>query len=312
MRSVAMDRTAMLRDLLKRPGILVTPGAYDCLSARLIELAGFEMVAVSGAGLTASLLGTPDLGLLTMTEVADQLRRIVDSVDVPVFADGESGFGGVLNVMRTVRSLESAGVAGLFLEDQTENRRCGHFSGKGVVSTETMVAKIRAAIKARQNPEFLIMARTDARGSEGLSAAIARARAYAEAGAESLFVEAPESTDELIEVAESLADLGLPLQANMAEGGRTPLHSAAELESMGYKFAHFPGSCQKVALKAMASFLADLRRQGSIGEYYPSKMATLDERSQILGLDRYLAVERALSEVPTTSLATRRVGDAGG
>lgn len=295
-----MNAPAKLRELLRRPGILVTPGAYDCLSARLIEAAGFEIVAVTGAGVTASALGVPDLGLLTMTEVADRVRAIVNAVSVPVFADCENGFGGPLNVMRTVQTFEQAGVGGLFIEDQPQSRRCGHFTGKAVIPVEEMVTKIRAAVNARENPDLLIMARTDARAIEGLTGALERARAYAEAGADSLFVEAPTTKEELAEVAESLADLGLPLKANMAEGGKTPMCSAEELEQMGYKFAHFPGGCQKVALKAMQGFLTTLRETGSIGDYYPGKMASLDERSDLLGLPRFLEVEQTLLKETTT------------
>lgn len=289
-----MNAPRRLRELLERPSIVVTPGVYDCLSAKLVEAAGFEAVAVTGAGVTASVLGTPDLGLLTMTEMAGRVAAIVDAVTVPVFADCENGYGGPANVMRTTQVFERAGVAGFFIEDQPQSRRCGHFTGKQVVPRAEMVVKIRAAVKARENPELMIMARTDARSVEGLESALTRARAYAEAGADALFVEAPESKDELAEVAERLADLGLPLKANMAEGGKTPLASAAELEAMGYAFAHFPGACQKVALKAMQSFLADLRQSGSIEGWYPERMASLDERSALLGLQEYLDVEQEL------------------
>lgn len=289
-----MNGPRRLRELLEQPGIIVTPGVYDCLSARLVEAAGFDVVAVTGAGVAASALGAPDLGLLTMTEMAQRVSAIVDAVDLPVFADCENGYGGPANVMRTTQLFERAGVAGFFLEDQPQSRRCGHFTGKQVVPLDEMVTKIRAAVKARENPDVVIMARTDARSVEGLEAALTRARAYAEAGADSLFVEAPESKDELVEVAERLADLGLPLKANMAEGGKTPLATAAELEAMGYAFAHFPGACQKVALKAMQSFLHDLRRTGSIEGWYPERMATLDERSALLGLQDYLDVEQEL------------------
>jgi len=291
-----MSGPSQLKALLARPGILVTPGAYDCLSARLVEAAGFEVVAVTGAGVSASALGVPDLGLMTMTEVAERVRAIVDSVGVPVIADCESGFGGVLNVMRTVRTFERAGVAGYFIEDQTQDRRCGHFAGKTIVPVEDMVAKIHAAVQARENPDLMIMARTDARAVEGLASALERARAYAEAGADSLFVEAPTSRDEVAEIAETLRDLHLPLKANMAEGGKTPMMDAAELEALGYKFAHFPGSCQKVALRAIADFLGQLRATGSIATYYPGRMASLDERSELLRLDDYMAIERQLQE----------------
>ena len=289
-----MNGPAQLQTLLRQPGIVITPGVYDCLSARLAEAAGFELIGVTGAGVTASALGVPDLGLLTMTEIADRVRAIVDSVGIPVVADCENGYGGPLNVMRTTQVFERAGVAGFFIEDQTQDRRCGHFTGKTVIPLEDMVMKIRAAVNARENSDLMIMARTDARQVEGLASALTRARAYAEAGADSLFVEAPETKEELMEVAETLADLGLPLKANMAEGGRTPILTAPELEAVGYKFAHFPGGCQKVALTAMQGFLASLRETGSIGDYYPSKMASLDQRSELLHLDDYLAIEQQL------------------
>jgi 2-methylisocitrate lyase-like PEP mutase family enzyme len=298
-----MKGPAALQVLLKRPGILVTPGAFDCLSARLVEAAGFEIVAITGAGVSASALGVPDLGLLTMTEMAERVRAIVDSVNVPVIADCESGFGGALNVMRTVQTMERAGIAGYFIEDQTQDRRCGHFAGKTIVPIGDMVTKIRAAVRARENPDLMIMARTDARAVEGLASALKRARAYAEAGADSLFVEAPTTREEVAEIAESLRDLGLPLKANMAEGGKTPLMTANELEALGYKFAHFPGGCQKVALRAIADFLATLRETGSISDWYPGRMASLDERSELLHLDDYMVIEKHLQTETAEVLA---------
>jgi methylisocitrate lyase len=296
-----MNGPQKLRELLARPGIIVTPGVYDCLSARAVEVAGFELAAVTGAGVTASALGVPDLGLMTSTELVDRVRAIVNCLNIPVFADCENGYGGPLNVMRTAQMFERAGVAGYFIEDQPQSRRCGHFAGKQVVPLDEMVIKIRAAVKARENLDLMIMARTDARTVEGLQSALDRARAYAEAGADALFVEAPETKEELAEVAESLADLGLPLKANMAEGGKTPLATADELEAMGYKFAHFPGSCNKVALRAMQSFLTDLRATGSIAEWYPERMASLDERSELLRLGDFMAIERDLLEEPAVA-----------
>lgn len=293
-RNDAVNGPKLLRDRLAQPGIIVTPGVYDCLSAKLVERAGFDVVAVSGAALSASIIGVPDLGLLTQTEMIDRVRNIVNSVNIPVMADGETGFGGVLNVMRTARLLEQAGVAGYFIEDQVQNRRCGHFANKSVIPIDEMVLKIKAAVKARENPDLLIMARTDARQIEGLESALTRARAYAEAGADSLFVEAPTSLEELAEIVESLKDLRIPLKANMAEGGVTPQQSASELESLGYKFAHFPGAVQKVALRSVADFLDELKSTGSIASYYPEKMASLDERSSVLELDKFLSIESEL------------------
>jgi 2,3-dimethylmalate lyase len=290
-----MTKASELRRLVGQDGILVTPGAYDCLSARMVEQAGFPIVAVTGAGVTASALGTPDLGLLGMHEMRERVERIVDAVDRPVIADAETGFGGVLNVHRTVHDFQKAGVAGLFLEDQIQERRCGHFRNKAVISTEDMVTKLRAALKARGDGDLFIMARTDAREIEGLDAAIERAKAYANAGVDSLFVEAPKSEEELEIIADRLSPLGLALKANMAEGGKTPMVSVDRLGKMGYKFAHFPGGCQKVAVKAMGRFLEDLDREGNIDNFYPDHMASLAERSEVLGLDDYYAFEEELT-----------------
>jgi 2-methylisocitrate lyase-like PEP mutase family enzyme len=290
-----VNKPKALRELLARPGIIVSPGIYDGLTARLAERAGFEVAGVSGAALTASALGAPDLGLLTMTEMLERVRGIVSSVEIPIMADAENGYGGVLNVRRLVQLLEQAGVAGFFIEDQTQNRRCGHFENKTVVPIEDMVMKIKAAVQARENPDVLIMARTDARDIEGLPAALTRARAYAEAGAEALFVESPRTADELREIAESLSDLGLPLKANMAEGGKTPILPKEELEAMGYKFAHFPGGSQKVAVRAISEFFDSLRTTGGIGDFYPGRMASLAERSEVLGLADYLEIESELT-----------------
>jgi 2,3-dimethylmalate lyase len=288
------NRPGQLREVMSRPGIIVTPGAYDGLTARLVQQAGFDVAVVSGAAVSASVLGAPDLGLISMSEMVDQVRNLVDAVDIPVIADGEAGFGGVQNVIRTAHAFERAGVAGYILEDQTQNRRCGHFADKSVVPVDEMVLKLKAAVQTRENPDLLIMARTDALAIEGIDAALARARAYAEAGADCLFVEAPSTDEELERIPAALDDLGLPLWANMAEGGLTPMHSAAELEDIGYKFACYPGGCQKVMVKVVAQYLESLRTSGSVDAYYPSKMATLAERSAVLGLDDYLQAETDL------------------
>lgn len=283
---------------MARPGIIVTPGVYDGLTARLVEQAGFEVAVVSGAAVSASVLGVPDLGLISMAEMAEQIRNLVDAVDIPVIADAEAGFGGVQNVVRTVHAFERAGVAGCILEDQAENRRCGHFADKSVVPIEDMVLKLKAAVRTRENPDLLIMARTDALAIEGIDAALVRARAYAEAGVDCLFVEAPSTTEQLERIPSALQDVGLPLWANMAEGGLTPMHTAAELAKMGYKFACYPGGCQKVMVKVVAEYLRSLRATGSVEEFYPSRMATLAERSAVLGLDTYLQIETDLVAGP--------------
>lgn len=288
------ETAAKLRSLLARPGIIVTPGVYDGLSARMVQHAGFDLAVVSGAAVSASVLGVPDLGIISMAEMVTQVRGLVDAVDIPVIADAEAGFGGVQNVIRTAHAMEQAGVAGYILEDQSENRRCGHFADKSVIPVEDMVLKVKAAVRTRENPDILIMARTDALAIEGFDAAIGRARAYAEAGADALFVEAPATIEQLERIPAALADLGLPLWANMAEGGLTPLCTAGELEKMGYKFACYPGGIQKIMVKVVSGYLRTLRATGSIEEFYPSMMATLAERSAILGLDEYLRIETDL------------------
>ena len=197
-----------LRELLARPEPLVAPGAYDALSARLVEQAGFDVVYMTGFGTTASLVGRPDVGLLTGTEMVDNARRIAAAVDVPVIADADTGYGNAINVVRTVQAYEQAGVAGIHLEDQVMPKKCGHMSGKAVIPADEMAGKIRAAVAARRDPDFLLIARTDAAAVEGLSAAIDRARAYADAGADVLFVEAPTSEDDIASVAERAARRG--------------------------------------------------------------------------------------------------------
>src|SRR5688572_22963884 len=205
--SAPRPRPARLRTLLATPGPLMAPGAYDALSARLVEQAGFDVVYMTGFGSTASLIGRPDVGLLTGTEMVDNARRIAAAVDLPVIADADTGYGNAINVVRTVQAYEQAGVAGIHLEDQVMPKKCGHMSGKAVIPAEEMVGKIRAAAAARRDPDFVLIARTDAVAVEGVAAAIARARAFAEAGADALFVEAPTSEDDLATIGRELTGL---------------------------------------------------------------------------------------------------------
>src|SRR4051812_2830241 len=209
-----------LRELLDAGGPVVAPGAYDGLSARLVERAGFPAVYMTGFGASASLLGRPDVGLLSFAEMADHARRLVQAVGVPVIADADDGYGNPLNVMRTVREFEAAGVAALHIEDQVAPKRCGHMDGKEVIDASEMVEKVRAAVEARRSPALVIIARTDARAVEGLDRALERARRYRDAGADMLFVEAPESEEEVAAVAEAFPDT--PLLFNWVDGGRTP------------------------------------------------------------------------------------------
>ncbi len=234
----------------------------NALFARLIERGGFSCVYMSGAGVANGLLGQPDVGLTTLTEMAQSAENICAAVDVPVFADADTGFGGSVNVERTVQLYERAGVAAIQLEDQVVPKRCGHFEGKEVVSIEEMLARLRAAQAARTDPDLMIVARTDARSVLGLDDAIRRGLAYAEAGADALFIEAPADDDELERVGTELAGTGLPLVANMVEGGKTPLHSADELAALGLKLVIFPGLLSRVMVKAVTDALAVLAGGG--------------------------------------------------
>jgi carboxyvinyl-carboxyphosphonate phosphorylmutase len=250
-----------LRELLTAGELVVAPGAYDALSARLVEEAGFRAVYMTGFGTAASLLGRPDIGLLSASEMIDNARRIAGCVAIPVIADADTGYGNPINVIRTVRDYERAGVAGIHLEDQVMPKRCGHLSGKMLVPVEEMVAKVRASVAARADPDFVIIARTDARAVEGMDAALGRAARYAEAGADVLFVEAPEDEDEIERIARMLA--GMPLLFNWAEGGRTPAISLDRLRELGFKIVIFPIGALLSAATAVRAYYATLNQAGT-------------------------------------------------
>ena len=269
-----MKKTARLRQLLARPQILVMPCAFDALSARLIEAAGYEACFLSGAAVAASQLGMPDVGLLTMTEVTTQARNMANAIEIPLLADADTGYGNAVNTMRAVRELERAGVAGLMLEDQVTPKRCGHFEGKQVIARDEMEGKIAAAAEARRDTDLILIARTDARAPLGLDEAIARGRAYAKAGADVIFVEAPQSAEELREVGRALA--GVPLMANMAEGGKTPQVPVRELQAIGFKLVVFPLTALLAAIKAMREVLAELKATGTAAGYL-DRLVSWDE-----------------------------------
>ncbi len=280
----AVSPRQRLRQLLHEPGLVIAPGAYDGLSARLIEQAGFDVVYMTGSGAANSLLGQPDVGLTTMTEMANQAARICAAVELPVVADADTGYGGLLNVRRTIQEYERAGVAGLHIEDQTFPKRCGHFAGKTVVPIEEGVARIRAALAARRDPDLVIIARTDAAAVEGLDAALRRARAYEDEGADMLFVEAPHGVDELREIGRSFR---VPLIANMVEGGATPILPATELEMMGFKLVLHAGALLRSAALAMEEVLAHIHEQRStLGIEH--RLITFDERNRITDLEGML------------------------
>lgn len=246
-----------LRERLAEPRIVLAPGVCDALTAAIATDAGFEALYVSGAAIAYTRLGRPDIGLVSMSEVADHVARIADRVDTPLIVDADTGYGNALNVQRTVRALERAGAAMIQLEDQTFPKRCGHLDGKGVIPTAEMVGKIRAAVDARRSAETLVLARTDAAAIEGLEGAVARAHAYAEAGADALFVEAPRTREDLARIAAALKGIR-PLLANMVEGGRTPVLSAPDLEAIGFRIVIFPGGIVRALARTARDYYASL------------------------------------------------------
>jgi methylisocitrate lyase len=281
--------------LLDRQTIVV-PGAFNALTAVQIERAGFEALYISGAGLSAA-RGLPDLGLLSMTEVLSDAATIARAVTIPTLIDADTGFGSALNVMRTVEQSEAAGLAGLQLEDQELPKRCGHLPGKVLVSTNEMAGKVRAACRARMDPDFLIVARTDARAVEGIEGAVERALAYVEAGADAIFPEALETVEEFRLFADRLTKEGakVPLVANMTEFGKSPYLSAGEFEAMGYRLVLFPVSAFRVAVKAVEEFLRDLKRLGSQRDSLP-RMQTRRELYDLLRYDDYERQSRLCEE----------------
>jgi methylisocitrate lyase len=275
------------RDALAQPPLLV-PGVFNALTARLAERVGFRAVYQSGAALSASLAALPDVGLVTQTEFADQGRYLASAVSIPVISDADTGFGEALTVERTVILFESAGLAGLHLEDQQMPKRCGHLSGKTLVSSAEMVSKLKAAVAARRDPTFVIIARTDARATEGIEAAIDRARAYVEAGADMIFPEALESPDEFGRFASAIR---VPLLANMTEFGKSPLLSASELAKLGYAAVLFPVTMLRVAAKAVEEALAQLARDGS-QKGFVDRMQTRTELYDVLDYTGFEARDR--------------------
>ena len=280
-----------LRRLLAEPGLRVSVGVYDCLSAKLAEQQGFELVLTSGFGIAATTLGMPDWGLLTATETLDRVRQIVRAVAVPVVADLDTGYGNPLNVMRTVREAVEAGVAGIILEDQEWPKKCGHFDGKRVISTAEHVEKIRAAVQARGESELVIIGRTDARAEFGLEDAIQRGRAYQTAGADVIFIEAPQAERELEAIAQALPDV--PLFANLIEGGKTPPVSVATLERLGFKLAVFALAGLFSASGALADCFRRIRQEGTSGPL--QERLALKDFEALIGVEDYRRLERAFA-----------------
>jgi 2-methylisocitrate lyase-like PEP mutase family enzyme len=286
--------TARLRELLNGPGIIRSLGAHDVLSALLIEQAGFETVFVGGFGTSASLLGLPDLNFLTLSEMADQVRRMCARLSVPLIADGDTGHGDLPQVQRTVREFEAAGAAGIILEDQVAPKRCGHFEGKQVIEPMEMCAKIEAAKRAQRDPDFVLIARTDAREVLGLEDAIRRVGLYVRAGADVVFIEAPQSVEELESIA---ARVEGSLLVNMLTGGKTPLLPVADLERMGYKIVVAPIESLLVAARAVRSLAETFRAEGHVLAKQ-DEMISFTEIKRILGVDRYLRLRETLQGPP--------------
>jgi carboxyvinyl-carboxyphosphonate phosphorylmutase len=282
-----MKMTTILKQLLSEKEILVAPGAHDAMTARVIEKSGFKAVYMTGYGQAASALGKPDIGLLSMTEMLDRARKLVSSVNIPVIADADTGFGNAITVMRTVEEYEAAGVAAIQLEDQVAPKRCGHMLGRKVISMNEMVGKIEAAKAARKDEDFLIIARTDARTVLGIDEAIKRAKAYEAAGADIIFVESVESEGEMRRVNK---EIGVPTLANMVEGGRTPMLKNSVLEEIGYDLVIYPTASIYVASKAMFGLMDSLKEEGTTANYIDN-MITFPEFNSLVGLNDFAAIE---------------------
>ena len=285
-----MRATTQLRQMLNTPGIIVAPGAYDGLSARLIERQGFKAVYMTGAGTAASVLGQSDVGLTTLSEMTTHAANIASCVSLPVIADADTGYGNPLNVIRTVREYERAGVAGIHLEDQVFPKKCGHIAGKAVIPMREFAEKIRAAAENRRDEDFVIIARTDARAVNGLDDAIERGLRYREAGADVIFVEAPTSREEVERVAR---EIKAPLLSNQVPGGKTPGLTVAELEKLGYKIVIFPVVGLMAATLAIEKALAQLKETGA--DWNEGPVLSPMDIFQKVGIDWWLEAEKKYS-----------------
>lgn len=282
-----MKKTTLFKKLVLDEEILILPGAYDSLSAKIVEQAGFKAVTLGGYPASASLLAKPDVSLLTLTEMVNHARYIVEAVDIPVFVDGDTGHGNVTNVARTIRQFENAGVAGLFIEDQVFPKRCGHMEGKQVIPTEEMIAKIRAAVDARMDDDLILMARTDSLAVYGIDEAIERGNRYAEAGADIIFIEAPPSVEDMRRMCR---EVKAPMSANMVEGGKTPILIAKELQDIGYSIVTFPLSTLYAAAWGVRMAMKVLSTNGTTSGYM-DKMITFSDFNNLVGLEKVRETE---------------------
>jgi 2-methylisocitrate lyase-like PEP mutase family enzyme len=282
-----MDKAELIRQALNQSGQIVMPGVYDALSAKIAARSGFEVIFITGYSLSATLLGEPDFGLLTQTEVIAAAQRICSVVETPVIVDADTGYGNAINVIRTVRDLIAAGAAGMFLEDQVWPKRCGHMKGKQVIPLEEQLKKLKAAIEAKQNRDFFIVARTDSRQALGLNAAIERGIAFKNAGADAVFIEAPESKEEMREISKQVRG---PLVANMLERGVTPLMGPNELKELGFDLIVWPLAPLYSVAKSLMEVYTTLRRDGSTLAIL-DRLMPFDEFNRIVGLDEKYALD---------------------
>ena len=282
-----MDKAELIRQALNQSGQIVMPGVYDALSAKIAARSGFEVIFITGYSLSATLLGEPDFGLLTQTEVIAAAQRICSVVETPVIVDADTGYGNAINVIRTVRDLIAAGAAGMFLEDQVWPKRCGHMKGKQVIPLEEQLKKLKAAIEAKENRDFFIVARTDSRQALGLNAAIERGIAFKNAGADAVFIEAPESKEEMREISKQVRG---PLVANMLERGVTPLMGPKELKELGFDLIVWPLAPLYSVAKSLMEVYTTLRRDGSTLAIL-DRLMPFDEFNRIVGLDEKYALD---------------------
>lgn len=297
-----MRRTTRLKELIAAPRILVMPGVHDALGARIAEAAGFDAITQGGYSATATLLGAPDSSQLSLTEMASMYERLAEATSLPILADADTGFGNVTNVARTVRLYERAGVAGLFIEDQVFPKRCGHMAGKAVVPTAEWIAKLRSALDARTDPDFVVMARTDALAVHGVDEAIERAQIAREAGADLLFVEAPTDVDQMRRICREVPG---PCLANNVEAGRSPVLPASELEAIGYAAVVFPVAATYAVARALRDLFATIHSTGTTADAQ-ARLTTFDEFNELVGLSSQRRREASLTDEADRLVSQRR------
>lgn len=277
-----------LKQLLQRNKLLVAPGCFDGLSARLVQEAGFEAAYLSG-GAVARSMGIPDIGLVTMSESIERAVQVVSAINIPIIADADTGYGNAVNLVRSVREFERAGVSAIHIEDQITPKRCGHLDGKEVISLAEMELKLKAALASRTDPDFCIIARTDARGVNGFEDAVKRANAFAKLGVDAVFFEAPQSEEELAEIPKRVPNI--PLLVNVFKGGKTPMLPMDRLEKIGFRIAIYPSETQRAAIHAMRTALSTLKSEGTT-ESIDASLTTFKERDKVVGLDDWNKIER--------------------